>query len=377
MRTTSEPEPDPVISFADSYFPHPVQRRAIDLVVNTVIRPAGQQFVAVSGPPGTGKTLTLNMAHEALLAHWHDAMVADPDLRPVVAVEAPSPIGAEFAWGEFFKELLAALRDEGVDWLIGELAATGTKPERQIRPGRLSANELLRIAVRRYRARTVKVLLIDEAQHMGVAPGAVALKRNLDILKGFANKTGIRIVLFGTYELVTFHRASAQLARRILDVHMQRYHWDVGAEREAFASVTRRMLEAIGGLSDAEVAASIPDCYERSVGCIGELHDWLVQAAFEYQASGRRRWAASLASTAPSTPKAIEILDQIEDAERSVAESRSARQRLRARLGLDRGDATPRPSTAHPSAGAKGAPRKPRRPGRRKPVRDDAGTSHA
>lgn len=242
-----------------------------------------------------------------------------------------------------------------------------------IRPGRLSANQLLRIAVRRYRARKVRVLLIDEAQHMGVAPGTAVLKRNLDILKGFANKTGVRIVLFGTYELLGFHRASAQLARRMLDVHMQRYHWAVPAERDAFESVTRRMLEAIGGLSEQEVELSIPDCYERSLGCIGELHDWLVQAAFEFEATGRRRWAASLAATAPSTPKAIEILDQIEHAENAVSESASARRRLRARLGLDDGGAR---SGASTPAQAPAAPPGRRRPGRRRPVRDAVEVHH-
>lgn len=362
-----KPDVQPAPSFADTYFPHPVQRRAIDVVVNAVVRPGGQQFVAVSGPPGTGKSLTFRMAHREFLRRWHDAMVADPDIRPVVAVEAPSPIGSEFPWGELFKELLGALGDEGVDRLIGELASRGTRPDRMIRPGRLSANELLRIAVRRYRARKVKVLLIDEAQHMGVAPGTAVLKRNLDILKGFANKTGVRIVLFGTYELLAFHRASAQLARRMLDVHMQRYHWAVAAERDAFESVARQMLVAIGGLSEEEVELSIPDCYERSLGCIGELHDWLVQAAFEFEATGRRRWAASLAATAPSTPKAIEILDQIEHAEEAVRESASARRRLRERLGLD--DVRARGSRVSTPAQAAGAPPKPR-PGRRRPVRD-------
>lgn len=341
-------------------FPHPHQRRVIDTVVSAVIRPGGKQFVAVFGPPGAGKSRTWRIVENALAHHWRASMESDPNIRPVVSVEAPAPIGREFPWGEFAKELLAALRDEGIDRLIGEISGSGRRPDRAIRPGRLGRDETFRIAVRRYRRHGVRVLLIDEAQHMGVAPGASELKHNLDILKSFANKTGVRVVLFGTYEVLAFHSASAQLARRILDVHLPRYHWDRERERLAFWAVTRDMLEAIG-LPEAEIAESIPACYERSLGCVGELHDWLVQAAFEYEATGRKDWGKSLAMTAPSASKAHEILLQILEAERLATDSGRVVDRLRALLGLTEQSVAREPKS--PNRGG-------RRVGRRAPTRD-------
>lgn len=350
-------------------FDHPAQRRAVDQVVNAVTRPGGQQFIAVYGPPGSGKTKTCEIVENVLAHHWRAELEADPNVCPVIRVEAPSAVGREFAWREFLVELLVALGDPAVDRLVGAEALGGKVPTGGIRPGRLGANELLRIAVRRYRARRVRVLLIDESQHMAVAPGLAELRRNLDILKGFANKTGVRIVLFGTYELLEFHRASAQLARRILDVELPRYRWGVAHERRAFELVAREMLGAIAGLDEATIGDSIESCYERSLGCIGELRDWLVQAEHEFRVSGRT-WAACLAGTAASTTKSNEMFDEIETLERRVREPVGGRDRLRLRLGLAPLARSVRSTTPAPTTRASG-----RRPGRRSPVRDRAGVA--
>ncbi len=222
-----------------------------------------------------------------------------------------------------------------------------------LRPGRLGANELLRIAERRYRERGVHALLLDEAQHMALARSIVDLRHNLDILKSFANKTGVRIVLVGAYELLQFHQASAQLARRIPSVHLPRYRWTVQHERAEFERVCRQML-----------------------GCIGYLRDWLVSAEHEFRTSGRS-WSACLAAAAASEVTVNSMLDEIEPAETRAEATVTGRKKLRLRLGLTavRQSGTGKSAAAGKNAVA-GAPRSRRRAGRRAPRRDAVGDQH-
>ncbi len=343
------PPPGSETTLQSTLFIHAYLRAAVDRVVSIVTRPGGPQFVALFGPPGVGKSRVLQLIENSLAYHWRAELEADPQAHPVVRVEVPAAIGHEFVWREYGVETLQALGDPGVDRLVGSDAG----PHRVLRPGRLGANELLRIAERRYRERGVHALLLDEAQHMALARSIVDLRHNLDILKSFANKTGVRIVLVGAYELLQFHQASAQLARRIPSVHLPRYRWTVQHERAEFERVCRQML-----------------------GCIGYLRDWLVSAEHEFRTSGRS-WSACLAAAAASEVTVNSMLDEIEPAETRAEATVTGRKKLRLRLGLTavRQSGTGKSAAAGKNAVA-GAPRSRRRAGRRAPRRDAVGDQH-
>jgi hypothetical protein len=378
-QTPDGPEPEPrtpgLTKLQTRTFLHPHQRRVVHTTVRGGTLPGATQLLGVFGPPGVGKTKTSELVENALAHHFKAALEQDAHVIPVVSVEAPPAINHEFPWREFLKELLLALGEPAVDRLIDVEALSGAAPPRAIRPARLGTSELLRISIKRFRDRGVKVLLVDEAQHMAAAPGLQQLRENLDVLKGFANKTGVRVILFGTYELLDFHRASAQLARRMQEVHFPRYRWSVPAERAAFEQVARAMLETIDRLDEETIAGSIEACYERSLGCVGELRNWLVRAEHEFRSSGRS-WSACLVDAATSVGKASFMLAEIEASESEFRKANGTRQSLRLRLGLSSltSPATPSadsgPSTHEPKTPA--VTRR-RRPGRRKPTHDPVG----
>lgn len=361
--------PDALTELQTRVFPHPHQLRAVDRAVSAALRPGGKQLVVIYGPPGAGKTKTCDLVENLLAHHFRGDLEADPRTVRVVRTEAPAAVGTAFAWREFLIEAIGALGDPVTDRLVGTADLDGTAPGPQIRPARLGANEMLRIAARRYKRRGVRVLLIDEAQHIAVAPKLIDVRRDLDVLKGFANRTGVRIVLIGTYELLRFHQASGQLARRMNEIHLARYRWTVAHEQAAFADVAREMLGCIKGLDEAAITESIESCYERSLGCVGELRDWLVQAEHEFRTSGRS-WSACLAETASAVGKATHMLDGVEESEGWVRTGDAGRPRLRLRLGLSAVGSrkvTPEPKAA----------KRPLRVGRRRPTRDRVGPSDA
>src|SRR5436309_13045599 len=90
--------------------------------------------------------------------------------------------------------------------------------------------------------------------------------------KDIANRTGTVHVLLGTYELLAFRNLSAQLSRRCLDLHFQRYRADSAADRQFFQSVLLTFQKQLPFESkDTDLPAMWDFLYERSIGCVGIL----------------------------------------------------------------------------------------------------------
>lgn len=356
---TDASAPTPLV---ERTFGHAQLKLLVDRVVAAVLRPGRSQFYLVAGPSGVGKTKLGEILENRLAWEFREELEADAQVVPVVRVEAPPAIGSRFSHRDLILGILGALGDPAVDRLVGADLLDGSV-RTHIRPGRQGTNELLRILMGRMKqARRVQVLIIDEAQHIGVAPSLKQLRADLDVIKGLANQTGVCIVLLGTYELDEFWRASGQLSRRMPTYHFPRYHWDQPRERLEFERVAREMLDCIDGLDEATISASIEPCYERSLGCVGDLRDWLVRAEAEFR-SGGLAWPTCLARTGVSDDRAEAMLDQMLEHEVQLQRTNRRRAALRRKLGLDTAAESTQPSTA---------PRRRPRVGRRNPTRDRA-----
>jgi hypothetical protein len=336
---------------------HPHARRVVDDVVAAVTRPGGPQFVSLIGPAGVGKSTILGIIDNCLADFWRSDLEASPDPMPVVAMDAPAASKHTYSLINFYREALKALGDPAVRHVVGVDAVLANAGDRFRRP-RPDADELSAAARARFVERRVRALLIDEANHLATHRDQRDLLLTLDSIKEFAGKR-FRIVLCGAPGLRTFEEASAQLGRRIVPFEFHRYRWTVDHEREAFVDAARAMLGCIDGLDEAEIEASIPLCYERSLGCLGTLYDWLLQAEHEFS-TNRRSWAAALAAPAPSVAKALMALEEVESFEAS--RSSASRPVLQRRLGL---------ALAPPAANQTSVTR--RRPGKRNPTRDAVG----
>jgi len=86
-------------------------------------------------------------------------------------------------------------------------------------------------------------------------------------------------VLAGPYALFGFRNTSGQLARRGRDIHFARYHMESKEERTAFVAALKYLLERVPLDVDLNALLSRWRWFaEGSVGCIGVLKDWLVDA---------------------------------------------------------------------------------------------------
>src|SRR5437879_5472689 len=100
----------------------------------------------------------------------------------------------------------------------------------------------------------------------------------LDWVKSMTNMSGVVHVLVGTYDLLNFRNLSGQAARRGYDIHFPRYQFQHDADRKAFQGVLLQLLHHQPLQADVqELLNHWYYFYERSIGCVGVLKDWLVR----------------------------------------------------------------------------------------------------
>ncbi len=121
---------------------------------------------------------------------------------------------------------------------------------------------------------------------MKVASGAKLLDQ-LEWLKSMSNTMGVVHLLVGTYDLLDLRNLSSQVARRGHDIHFPRYQFQQEADQIAFQRALRGLLEHIPLHMDLQdLMNHWYYFYERSIGCIGVLKDWLVRTVSDALHSG-------------------------------------------------------------------------------------------
>src|SRR6516162_4463775 len=203
------------------------------------------------------------------------------------------------------------------------------------------------------------------------------LQDQLDSIKSLANLTNTVHVLVGTYELLPFRNLSAQLSRRSIDIHFPRYRADRPEDRAAFQSVLFTFQRHLPLRGESDLLQHLDYCYERSVGCVGVLKDWLMRAlALALTGESPVITRKILEQTAWSVCQCERMAKEALEGEADLVENEESRGRLRKLLSLDPA-AFLRPDPAIPprnvlrvASNTKG------RVGQRRPFRDAVGVSH-
>jgi hypothetical protein len=221
------------------------------------------------------------------------------------------------------------------------------------------------------RFRRPAAVMIDEAQHLSKMASGRRLLDQLDVVKSIANQTRIVHVLFGTYDLLSFRNLNGQLSRRSLDVHFPRYRAESASERQVFVNVVGSFANHMPLPEQPDLAGEWEFLYERSIGCVGILKQWLTRALHSVlRRNGNMIVRKDLEAQALSVMQCEKILSETAEGESRAAEPSEARGALQMRLGL--------PTCAAHRIGdvnKPAIPRSTRRPGMRRPKRDRIGVA--
>ncbi len=276
---------------------HPRLEEARRKVASSLAGPPTKPITTVTGPTRTGKTTLLELLEKALTARYAWLVVQVPYARPVVRFEITAPPSGIFSFASCFVDPLT--EELRISMKARRIQDSTPGPDtRVVRTAsrRLSMSEAVNAAVETCTFYHVRVLLIDEGHHLGMVRSHVDYIRNLEALKTFVNRTGVRIVLAGTHDLESVRDMSAQLMARSTNARLPRYRIEDARDVKAFKTILRRLSERLPE-SAPPLEPEWAMLMERSLGLVGILFDWLLTAVSE-------------AATENQLPKLLAYLDR-------------------------------------------------------------------
>jgi len=334
----SQPKAMRMAYFTGLTIAHPLLVKAYEHLRRAISEASADSLIFVFGPTGVGKTTMMLRFGQRLIEEMSLELTADRGRIPIVSVEAVAPDSGSFNWKDFYKRLLVRLEEPLVDRKVRPDSQDEECPGRQ-QPmtSRTVAIAEWRMAVERaLHHRRPRAILIDEAQHLAKMAAGRRLQDQLDCLKSLASLTRTIHVLVGTYELLAFRNLSAQLSRRSLDIHLRRYRADQPEDVTAFKNILMTFQRQMPLAEEPDLIARWDYFYERSIGCIGVLRDWLARAlALALENGASSLTPDHLESQGLSIAQCEKMLAEASEGEDALTDHIEARTRLRRRMGLE------------------------------------------
>lgn len=339
---------------------------AHDRLMADLVNPDGAPLPLLFGIAGGGKSHLLVSVAAGILDMDRDRMLVDPNLRPVVLVEATPAYEGRFDRKTLLVQILAGLDHPDPRLCSDPMSATGTpaRPALSLRDRTLP--ELTRLVVSALRLHGTRVVLIDEIAHFLGGRDADRTQLSLDTLKYLSNETSTRFLCAGAYDALSLRSVSSQISRRQTQVHLARYRADMPRERPEFTRVAAQLLAILAPGTD--ITDDLVDLLFRgSLGAVGSLRDWMAKAAGHHTLRGGTYEAALRATMLPTDTLAA-MAAQAATGELAVGSTTGDDHAIDGFLGLKRSSpAADAPVTAATTCG--GRPR----PGDRAPSRDVVG----
>ncbi|MBX7222826.1 MAG: AAA family ATPase [Blastocatellia bacterium] len=359
---------------------HPILKEVYTKLIQVIQEPAGVALVFIYGPTGVGKT-TLRLRVEK---HFKEEFGSGLDQKsgriPIAGIEAIAPDSGNFSWKDYYKRTLLALEEPLVDYKIDYGARKVSRDgEGRLRIDQRIVSPDLRYALENaLRYRQPAALLIDEAQHVTKIASGRKLQDQMDALKSLANESGTIQVLLGTYELLACRNLSAQLSRRSRDIHFRRYSTNLPDDVQVFQNIIFAFQRHLPVEQEPDLLTRWKYFYERSLGCVGILKDWLTRTlAVALDEASTSITQYHLESQALPLAQCKKIAREIMEGEAELTETPQDHRELCALLGLplvseERNDQRNQPGVASVEPGSKTI-RKKSQPIRRNPKRDKVG----
>jgi archaellum biogenesis ATPase FlaH len=323
------------------------------------------KVILLYGPSGVGKSTIFKKVRNEFLCLYHEDMMKDKGMIPVLAVEAFANEDGKFDWINFYSEALEELQDILIDEKRIPLHELGVGVPTN--PNQKTKRKLRKALENAIKCRKVKVILIDEAQHMTKVGNADGLRNHMDAIKSLASKFEVPIILFGTYELQSFRNISGQLGRRTNEIHFPRYNSERKQEIEAFKNVLWFFQKAFPLHQEPNLIDEWKYFYKHTIGCIGTLKDWLYDTyhyKMKFNMETKTLNISDFEKFEPTIDQAYTMAMEITAGENNLTEKRSEKERmLDSWLKLDQEDEeeVPKKNTN-------------KKPGERKSKRDKTGT---
>lgn len=310
--------------------------------------------VLLCGPGGVGKSKVLSVVAERFKDEERDRFVV-----PVLLLEPIPPDLGPYLRFDYYWQIIDALKEHLlVKELVGNVAHLMAAPKAtRSKFGAIDWLKMRQVAEQALTRARVRAVFVDEGHRLMQGDGSHSVDEQLEWLKSLSNRTHVLHVLAGPYALFGFRNTSGQLARRGRDIHFARYHMANKDERTAFVAALKYLLERVPLACNLNGLLSRWRWFaEGSVGCIGILKDWLVDAvAATLVQKGTSLTEEILTRTMPHPARRLSLEMEARAGEHRVAlhDSESARQfQALVKKPAKAANGKAEPKTGVPSAGS-------------------------
>jgi len=307
--------------------------------------PGGASIINVFGPARVGKSTMMNHVIRTIILEMLPILQQDRERIPLLRMSPRPPLSGYFNWKDFFQVGLVAFdepliehkiaHDYGDDEELTGLVRPDGSPIKR-KPPEGSKDALRQSFETTAKRRRPVAIFVDEAQHLDNVSSDRQRQNQVNCIKSLAENTGMIFVLIGTYELLPLRDLSAQLIGRSQDIHFPRYR-STGKELSQFKNVLRTFQDALPFVEETDVLLEHWEfCYERSIGCVGNLRLMLVRAVHAALWAGAKTLSRNhLKTHAFREAESYEMMREAYQGESRLASNPTQHTQLRKMLGLD------------------------------------------
>ncbi len=354
---------------------HPKLKEVLQSVMNSIDKPGGASIIKVIGPTGVGKTTLRLQIEKKLIEKALPKLEEDRGTIPVIGVEAVAPESGNFNWKDYYTRALIALEEPLIqhkisfDYNIPEIRRN-SQGNILIKQS-IATNKLRQALENALTHRRPDIFFVDEAHHLSKMSSGKKLEDQMDCIKSIANMTGVLHGLFGTYQMNVMHDLNSELSRRTINIHFPRYKLDNPKDLKAFQSILLTFQKHLPLNVEPDLVEKWDYLYERSLGCVGILKDWLTRSLGDaLEQKDNTITDKYLKRKAMPVAQCEKILKEILEGEKYFAETQEKISNLRKALGL-----VPELNAETTKNPAKPKKKSSRRVGQRNPKRDSIGVS--
>jgi nucleoside-triphosphatase THEP1 len=351
---------------------HPTIQNKFNEIWETVLDKGSYSILYVFGPTGVGKTTLFTKVIKELMKKEKSILEENKTIIPFLGTRAIAPESGNFEWKDFYIRTLEQLKEP----LIGKKVLLNE--EDKLKYGAYHKDN----STKAYRKsienaliyRKTSVFLIDEAQHLAKITSGKKILNQMDVIKSLATETDTLIILFGTYGLQNFLNLSDQLSRRGHQVHFPRYRYNNKNELQIFEDILWSFQCNLPLKKEFDMLKYSDFFYERSLGCVGILKDWIERTFRKVLSSGKEQLSIDdFNKYALTINQCLTIAEEIINGEKDQEETENGREDLQKKIGMS----VPNnllDEEPHETKKNKRSKKSNKNVGERKPKRDNVGT---